>query len=95
MACSRIEAISDGPPRGIRQSMNPSSCMNSTADSRLVSSTSPTASAGSPALARPSRSSAAMTVLDSMADDEPRNSTALPDFRQSPAASLVTLGRFS
>ena len=75
--------------------MSPSSCMNSTADSRLVSSTSPTASSGRPALASPSRRTAAMATLEETADDDPRRSTALPDLRHSPAASLVTLGRFS
>ena len=75
--------------------MSPSSCMKATADSRLVSSTRPTASTGRPALASPSRRTAAMAMLESMADDDPRRSTALPDLRHSPAASLVTLGRFS
>ena len=75
--------------------MNPSSCMNSTAEARLVSSTSPTASAGRPAFSSPSRRMAATTRLEVTADDEPRRSTALPDLRHSPAASLVTLGRFS
>ena len=69
--------------------------MKATAESWLVSSTSPTASTGSPALSRPERSRAAITVLDRMAVDEPRRSTAFPDFRHSPAASLVTFGRFS
>ena len=43
--------MSDGPPRGIRQSMTSRRRMNSTAASRLVSVTSCTASAGSPTLA--------------------------------------------
>ena len=75
--------------------MNPSSCMKATAEARLVSSTSATASTGRPALSSPSRRAAAMARLEEMADDEPRSSTALPDLRHSPAASLVTLGRFS
>ena len=49
VACSRIDAISDGPPRGIRQSIEPRCCMNSTAASREVSSTSTSASSGRPA----------------------------------------------
>ena len=69
--------------------------MNSTAASRLVSSTRTTASAGSPALATASRRTAATARLDEMAPDEPRRKAALPDFTHSPAASLVTLGRFS
>ena len=36
-----------------------------------------------------------MAMLESIAPDEPRRKAALPDFTQSPAASLVTLGRFS
>ena len=69
--------------------------MKATADSRLVSSTRPTASTGRPALARASRRAAAITRLVEMADEEPRSSTALPDLRHRPAASLVTFGRFS
>ncbi len=38
---------------------------------------------------------AATTRLEEMAVDEPRSRTALPDLRHSPAASLVTFGRFS
>ena len=75
--------------------MTPVSCMNSTAPSRVVSATRPTASTGSPALASPSRRAAATAWLVVMALDEPRRSTALPAFRHSPAASLVTFGRFS
>ncbi len=36
-----------------------------------------------------------MAVLEPIAEEDPRSSTALPDRRHSPAASLVTLGRFS
>ena len=36
-----------------------------------------------------------MAMLESIAPDEPRRKAALPDFRHRPAASLVTLGRFS
>ena len=36
-----------------------------------------------------------MARLDSMADDEPRRKATLPDLTHRPAASLVTLGRFS
>jgi hypothetical protein len=34
-------------------------------------------------------------MFERRADDEPRSSAAFPAFTQSPAASLVTLGRFS
>ena len=69
--------------------------MNSTAAERDVSATSVRASAGSPADEMASRMAAAMARLDWMADDEPRRKAALPDLRQSPAASEVTLGRLS
>jgi hypothetical protein len=69
--------------------------MYSTAAAREVSETSTTASAGSPTLATASRRTEAMAVLDVMAPDEPRRKAALPALRHRPAASLVTLGRFS
>ena len=75
--------------------MIPRSRMNSRADSLLVSSTSTTASVGSPALANPSLRSPAMAWLELSAADDPRRKAAFPDFTHSPAASLVTLGRFS
>jgi hypothetical protein len=95
VACSRMLAMSDRPPRGIRQSTYSRRRMNSTAASRLVSFTSTRPSTGSPALARPSRSTPAMAVLDRIAPDDPRRKATLPDFRHSPKASLVTFGRFS
>ncbi len=36
-----------------------------------------------------------MAMLERMAPDDPRRKAAFPDLRQSPKASLVTLGRFS
>ncbi len=87
--------MSDGPPRGIRQSIEPRCCMNSTAASRLVSVTKITASAGRPALTAASLSTLDTAMLEVMAPDDPRRKAALPALRQSPAASLVTLGRFS
>ena len=69
--------------------------MNATTVSRLVSSTSATQASGSPAAASPSRSAATTSRLVAWAEAEPRRNAALPAFRQSPAASLVTFGRFS
>ena len=69
--------------------------MNSAAASWLVSSTRMRASSGRPALATPSRRAAAMATLELIAAEDPRRKAALPDLRQSPKASLVTLGRFS
>ena len=75
--------------------MYPRNCMNATAVSCDVSSTSATASSGSPALTAAWRSSATTARLDSSAEDEPRRNAALPALMHSPAASLVTFGRFS
>ncbi len=69
--------------------------MNSTAASRDVSSTSTTASSGRPALTTAERSTPAIAVFEWIAVDEPRRNAALPDFRQSAAASEVTFGRLS
>ena len=95
VALSRMLWISAGPPRGTRQSTNSVHCITARAPSWVTSSTSATASAGRPALTTPSRSASATTRLVCNAVLEPRSSAALPDFKQIPAASEVTLGRFS
>jgi len=69
--------------------------MNAMAVSWEVSSTRATASSGRPALTAAWRNNDTMARLESMAEEEPRRKAALPALRQSPAASLVTLGRFS
>ena len=48
-----------------------------------------------PVASAASRATAASTALECAADDEPRSTIALPDFRQSAAASIVTFGRAS
>src|SRR5207244_1074098 len=50
---------------------------------------------GGPAFSAALASRAAIIALDSMASLPPRRMTALPDLRQSPTASAVTLGRDS
>ena len=53
----------------------------------------------SPRAARPPRRPrarrAASTAFECAADEEPRSTIALPDFRASAAASIVTFGRAS
>ena len=51
--------------------------------------------AGIPACSAASRSTRAISVLEWMASLPPLRRTALPDFRQRPMASAVTLGRAS
>src|SRR5438445_251475 len=62
---------------------------------RSVVSTNWMASAGPPAFSRALARMAAIIAFDSSASLPPRNTTALPDFTQRPAASAVTLGRAS
>ena len=57
--------------------------------------TSWTTSAGSPDTSTAPRITSTSASLLRRALEEPRSSTALPDFRQMPAASTVTLGRAS
>ena len=84
-----------GPPRGMRQSMRPRRRMKATAVSCEVSSTRATASAGRPAFSTARRRMPTMAWFEARAEAEPRRKAAFPALRQSPAASLVTLGRFS
>jgi hypothetical protein len=52
-------------------------------------------SPGSPAASAASSATAASTAFECAAEEDPRSSTALPDFRHSAAASIVTFGRAS
>ena len=62
---------------------------------RSAVSTTCTESAGRPAFSTALPSTLTMAALDASASLPPRSSTALPDLRQRPAASAVTLGRDS
>ena len=64
-------------------------------DARVVSCTSWMQSAGSPASSTAWRIASATAVFEWMASFPPRKMTALPAFKQSAAASAVTLGRAS
>src|SRR5205085_10461297 len=92
---STTDLISDAPPRGMSTSTLPRARISSLTESRDDASRSWTASAGSPAEETADRRIATIAALDCAADDDPRSSTALPDFRHSPAASAVTFGRAS
>ncbi len=76
-------------------STSPRACISALTESWLSAGTSWTTSAGSPAASAAPRSAATIAALLLAALDEPRRSTALPDFRQMPAASAVTFGRAS
>ncbi len=89
------ERISDAPPRGIRTSTRPRARISSLTESRLLASSSCTASTGNPAAASASRNTVTRAALERIAVDEPRSSTALPDLKHRPAASTVTFGRAS
>ena len=96
VALSRMLWISAGPPRGIRQSTTSVSCMTSTAASWRDVVDEEHRVLGEAGLGEP----VAQRVGDGevgaqRAPPTPAGCAALPDFRQRPAASLVTLGRFS
>ena len=94
-ATALIAFFRPSPPRGMIRSTTPSSCASSVSSSRPPPATSASAPAGSPAPSAASRAIRASTALECAADDDPRSSTALPDFRHSAAASIVTFGRAS
>ncbi len=83
------------PPRGTITSTYSVMVISRPTAARSVVSITCTASDGSPAADRPSATSAASAVLDSIASEPPRRMVALPDFRHSAAASMVTFGRDS
>jgi hypothetical protein len=93
-APSTTALIRPAPPRGIRTSMSPRAAIISAVVS-WPPSTSWTASRGSPDASSPSPSAATTARFDCSADDEPRSSAALPDFKAMPPASAVTFGRAS
>ncbi len=83
------------PPRGTITSTYSVMVMRLPTAARSVVEITCTASGGRPAAARPSATRAASAVLESIASEPPRKMVALPDFRHSAAASMVTLGRDS
>ena len=68
---------------------------SSASSSRPPPATSASAPAGSPAASAASPAIAASTAFECAAVEDPRSTTALPDFRHSAAASIVTFGRAS
>ena len=77
-------SIRPAPPRGISTSTRPRAAISSAVTSRGPG-TSWTASAGRSASTSPACSASTIAALESAAEDEPRSSAALPDFRQMPA----------
>ena len=68
---------------------------NSESSSCPPPATSAIAPSGNPAANPASTATSARTAFDAAAIDDPRSTIALPDFRQSAAASIVTFGRAS
>ena len=83
------------PPRGMTRSTRPSWPASSASSSRPPPATSASAPDGSPFASAASRATVASTAFECAAEDEPRSRIALPDFRHSAAASIVTFGRAS
>ena len=88
-------AFSPSPPRGMMRSTTPSWVASSASSSRPPPATRTIAPAGTPAPTAACAATAASTALECAADDEPRSTMALPDFRHRAAASMVTFGRAS
>ena len=87
--------MSDGPPRGMRQSIESRCRMNSTAASWRRVLDQHHASAGSPALAKASRSTAAMAMFDAIAPDEPRQERRVARLEAQPGRVAGDVRRFS
>ena len=92
---STTERIRPAPPRGMSTSTSPRARISAFTLSWVSPGTSWTTSAGSPNTSTAPRITSTRASLLARALDDPRRSTALPDFRQMPAASTVTLGRAS
>ena len=93
---STTDRISPAPPRGISTSTRPRARISALTASWRSPGTSWTTSAGRPAApAAVPQHRHDGGVAGAGAATSPRSSTALPDLRQIPAASAVTLGRAS
>ena len=90
VATSVSAFFSPSPPRGMIRSTSSSWVASSASSSRPPPATRPIAPSGACSAAI-----AARIALECAALDEPRSTIALPDFKQSAAASIVTFGRAS
>ncbi len=95
VATAMSACLRPSPPRGMIRSTVSRCVASSASSSRPPPATSPTAAAGSPASATASRTIWASTALECIAEEEPRSTIALPDFKASAAQSIVTFGRDS
>ena len=95
VATAESAFLRPSPPRGMIRSTRPSCVASSVSSSRPPPATSESDPAGSPAASAASAATLASTALECAALDEPRSTIALPDFRHSAAASIVTFGRAS
>ena len=92
-ACSACLRLS--PPRGMIRSTVSPWVASSASSSRPPPATMLTQPSGSPAATADSAAIWASAALEYAAEEDPRRTIALPDFRHSAAASMVTLGRAS
>src|SRR6516165_1260571 len=95
LAAAATASIRDRPPRGMIRWIYRSSCAISVTAARSVLGTSCAPNSGKPAFLHPSLTATASARLERIDSDPPLRITALPDFRQREAASLVTFGRDS
>ena len=92
-ACSA--SFRPSPPRGMIRSTLSRWVASSASSSRPPPATRLTQPSGSPAATAASEAICASAALECAAEEEPRSTIALPDFRHRAAASIVTFGRAS
>ena len=95
VATALRDSFSPSPPLGTIRSTSPVCVASSAISSRPDPETSPRASSGSPTPATADAARPARIALEREAALEPLSTIALPAFRQSAAASIVTFGRAS
>ena len=88
-------AFRPSPPRGMIKSITPDWVASSESSSWPPPATSAITPSGSPAESPASIATEASTAFECAAIEDPRKTTAFPDFRHSAAASIVTFGRAS
>ena len=95
MATACSAAFKPSPPRGMIRSTVSFCVASSASSSRPPPATRLTQPSGSPAATAASAAIWASAALECVAEEDPRRTIALPDFKHSAAASIVTFGRAS
>ena len=95
MATAESAFFRPSPPRGMIRSTRPSCAAELGQLLAAAAGDERERAGGQPGRLGGLARDAASTALECAADEEPRSTIALPDFRHSAAASIVTFGRAS